>query len=179
MTNLFTKEKSFSERNRAIVLNQVVKALNYLEDMKMVHRDLKPDNIMYSSTTNETNWDSIQIKLIDFGFAKTSDNDLQDFLGTPYFIAPEIIKKEKYGTKCDVWSLGVIAHLILTGKMPFEAENKNKLFEVILNAEFSREGTFSQLSQEAQEFISACLTVDPSKRASPSDLLSFPFLKQL
>lgn len=82
----------------------------------MVHRDLKPDNIMYSSASTEIDFESIQIKIIDFGFAKFSEGkNLNEFLGTPYFLAPEIVNKEKYGTKCDIWSLGVVTYLLLTG----------------------------------------------------------------
>ena len=101
-------------------------ALNYLETIKIVHRDLKPDNVMYSNPSiGPINWDTLHIKVIDFGFAKqTSSNELEEFLGTPYYIAPEITKHLTYGTKCDIWSLGVITYLLLTGEMPFEAKTK-------------------------------------------------------
>jgi len=87
---------------------------------------LKPDNIMFSNPgAKAIDWNTLHLKLIDFGFAKqTISNELEEFLGTPYYIAPEITKHQVYGTKCDIWSLGVITYLLLTGDMPFDANNK-------------------------------------------------------
>ena len=73
---MFIKEKIFNEVNRAIVVKQIVKALNYLETMKMVHRDLKPDNIMYAPPAGGLDdLSKVELKLIDFGFAKAIKSD--------------------------------------------------------------------------------------------------------
>lgn len=81
-------------------------------------------------------------------------------MGTPYFISPEIIKNENYGSKCDVWSLGVITYLLFTGEMPFKGENRESLFKVIKSGQFKKEGVYEKLSSGVREFIEKCLTVD-------------------
>lgn len=146
----------------------------------MVHRDLKPDNIMYSSGTTEVDFNKIQVKIIDFGFAKLSEGKtLDEFLGTPYFLAPEIIKKEKYGTKCDIWSLGVVIFLLLTGEMPFEGKTTEELFSKIENGTFIHDERWGVISAEGKDFVTKCLTVDQDKRPSPADLIEHDWIKQV
>lgn len=87
----------------------------------IAHRDLKPENVVYSAMTNPINFEEVVIKVIDFGFAKqtNTDTELSEFVGTNEYLAPEIISKRTYGKKCDIWSLGVIMYLLLSGKLPF------------------------------------------------------------
>jgi calcium-dependent protein kinase len=174
------KEKIYDESHRAVVINQVLKALNYLDSLNLVHRDLKPDNIMYSAPSGNLDFDKLQIKIIDFGFAKFSEGkDLNEFLGTPYFLAPEIVKKEKYGTKCDVWSMGVLTYLLLTGSMPFDAKNKDDLFKQIEEGDFNKDTKWDIISEEGKKFVSDCLIVDQDLRPSPATLLTYPWIIQL
>lgn len=72
--------------------------MNYLHTKNIVHRDLKPDNILYKPFTGDIQWDKLSIKVIDFGFAKeATEKTLDEFVGTPFYIAPEILNKQKYG----------------------------------------------------------------------------------
>jgi serine/threonine protein kinase len=95
-----------------------------------VHRDLKADNVMVVSAgdinSEDTNF-KLEIKLIDFGFAKLVEpnESLNEFLGTPYYIAPEIINKAPYSNKCDIWALGVLTYLLICGSHPFEADSRD------------------------------------------------------
>ena len=84
----------------------------------IVHRDIKPENILISP---EEEGDALNIKLTDFGFACVYDSDvgLKTVLGTPYYMAPELVKRQKYGPGVDIWALGVITHTLLTGCTPF------------------------------------------------------------
>ena len=84
-------------------------ALSYTHSMGIVHRDLKPENILLKSNDSDS-----EIKIADFGFAKqaTDDCSLSTMCGTPGYVAPEILRKEKYGTKADMWSLGVIIFIM-------------------------------------------------------------------
>jgi calcium-dependent protein kinase len=93
MTKLFENEKVYSESSRAVVIEQVLKALNYMHTNNLVHRDLKPDNIIFANNKQPIDFKTVEIKVIDFGFAKTSKSaeDLDEFLGTPLYLAPEII----------------------------------------------------------------------------------------
>ena len=95
-------------------------ALNYLNTKNIAHRDLEPNKILFKPFEGDLTHDKLQIKIIDFELAtKTSSNDAQGFVGEPFYIAPEIYKKESYGSPCDIWSLGVISYLLLTGELPF------------------------------------------------------------
>src|SRR5438105_1951482 len=101
----------------------------------------------------------MKIKLLDFGFAKAYEtnelNNLNEFVGTPYFIAPEILKKEKYGSKCDIWSLGVVTYSLISGKYPFELPERLQLFELIKKGHFEfSDPIWNQISEEAKSFIS-------------------------
>ena len=89
-------------------------AVNYLHNKNIVHRDLKPENLML---VGEDKWD---VKVIDFGLSRffSKDKKMCQRLGTPYYIAPEVLKK-KYDEKCDIWSIGIILHVLLCGAPPF------------------------------------------------------------
>lgn len=93
-------------------------AVNYLHGKKIVHRDLKPENLMLEK---ENHWD---LKVIDFGLSRifNKDKKMNQRLGTPYYVAPEVLKK-KYDEKCDIWSIGIILHIFLTGNPPFIGRN--------------------------------------------------------
>lgn len=112
--DVLVKKRSLSESIAAKIIKQVLQAINYCHTKKIVHRDLKPENLMLESD------DQWNIKVIDFGLSRTfsSDKKLCQRLGTPYYIAPEVLKK-KYDEKCDIWSIGVILHVLLCGAPPF------------------------------------------------------------
>lgn len=89
---------------------------------KLVHRDLKTENVVYAPSKNGDDFDNLELKLIDFGFANANNkNDLTDFVGTPYYVAPEVINREKYGSGCDIWSLGILAYHLICGVYPYNA----------------------------------------------------------
>mmetsp|Transcript_24774 Transcript_24774/g.21999 ORF Transcript_24774/g.21999 Transcript_24774/m.21999 type:complete len:169 (+) Transcript_24774:252-758(+) len=105
----------FTEKDAAVLVKQILSCINYCHKNKIVHRDLKPENVLL-----EQNKDFDQIKIIDFGTSLVhSENKLLDEkLGTPYYIAPEVLNK-KYNEKCDLWSIGVITYILLSGMPPF------------------------------------------------------------
>lgn len=169
MTNLFKNEgKQFSEKNRAIVTEQILRALNYMHMNNLVHRDIKSENVVYSDVTNSegklTDFSKLEVKLIDFGFSQISmkgQSKLKEFVGTPYFIAPEIINEDPYGSKCDIWSLGVLVYQSISGDFPFNGRNRNELFKRIVSGNFSfKSNIWCLVSAECRSFIRACLTLD-------------------
>ena len=109
----------FPEKDAAILLRQVIATINYMHTHNIVHRDLKPENILL-----ELNKDYMMCKLIDFGTAKIQapGEVLKERIGTPYYIAPEILSQQ-YDNKCDMWSIGVIAFVLLSGVKPFNGSN--------------------------------------------------------
>lgn len=134
--------RNFNERDAAQVTNQLLLAINYMHAQNIIHRDLKPENILLVSTDQ----DNLEIKLTDFGFACFFDKDqgLQDVLGSPLYMAPEICTEDAYDDKVDVWSIGVIAFVLLTGRPPFKGGSKDQIFEEILekNLDLSKDPAF-------------------------------------
>ena len=119
--------KRFCERDAAILIHQVLLGLNYMHKKNIVHRDIKPENILFESLDQK----NLNVKITDFGFAQFYDPEkggLTDTLGSPLYMAPEIIKKVKYDYKVDVWSLGVISYILLSGKPPFNGKTKDEIF---------------------------------------------------
>ena len=125
--NLFTyiNEHNFSitENNARRYITSITKAINYMHMYGIIHRDIKPENIIL-----EDNKDDSQVKIGDFGFAKMlrPDTLATDTVGTLCYVAPEILLGSKYGMSVDMWSLGVMTYLLLTGYMPFNINLSDK-----------------------------------------------------
>ena len=172
------KAEQFSEAITANVMKQVLLAVNYMHCHKppMAHRDLKPENILLSSS-DETDFD---VKVADFGFSEFADpkEKMNLLCGTPIYMAPEIIKKEKYDEKVDIWSIGIITFVLLTGNVPFSAnENSDKALKYqICTAEIP----FNEykISENAKDFLKKALDRNTKQRASASDLLNTKFIKE-
>jgi len=177
---LFEKivEKEFyAENDVKDIMLKLLKTVKFCHERGIVHRDIKPENILLASKDDDS-----EIMLCDFGFAKKLDEEqvteLQTACGTPGYVAPEVISRQPYGAACDVWSLGVVAYILLCGYPPFRADNKKQLFQRIRNAEFKFDQEWwSQISQEAKDFVSSMLVANPTKRATLDDLLQHPFIQ--
>lgn len=109
------------------------------------------------------------VKLIDFGFATVKGKkNLDEVVGTPYYIAPEIINSKPYSCECDMWSLGVVLYQYLTGTMPFDGESIDQCFGAIKKGKFLMP---KHLSKECQEVLASMIKVDPKKRMTPREFL--------
>lgn len=173
--NLFDqiiKQNTFEEGQAASVINQLCLALNYMHKQNIMHRDLKPENLLCEKSDDG----KIVIKLTDFGFATYFDPDKPQTLslGSPLYMAPELCQERRYDKKVDVWSTGVITFALLTGQAPFPGQNKTEIYNAVINTEpdYSKVGA---ASQEAQDFIRACLQKDASARPSFEELLQLPW----
>lgn len=166
----------FTEAEARDVVVTLLKAIRYCHGNGVVHRDLKPENILLT-----TRGDDAIIKLADFGFAHTftmGESHLTTCLGTPGYVAPEIITKQKYGPAVDIWSMGVIFYILLCGYPPFLADTRAALFRSIIRGRYEfHEDAWGEVSTEAKDFISKMLVVDPKKRATPLFLLQHPWIK--
>ncbi len=139
----------------------------------IVHRDLKPENILL-----ETNKEFDQIKIIDFGTSLVvkEGEKLDEKLGTPYYIAPEVLNKN-YGAKCDIWSIGVITYIILSGIPPFNGASDQEIMKKVKLGKFNfNDPSWKQISDQCKDFISALLTLDQNTRPSAEAALKHPFL---
>lgn len=170
------ERKFFSEEEASKLMRQVLSCINYCHMNHIVHRDLKPENILL-----EKNKEMDQIKIIDFGTSLLFDEDndkLREKIGTPYYIAPEVLSK-KYGTKCDIWSCGVITYIILCGVPPFNGETDKEILKRVKAGEIKfSHPVWKKISMNAKEFIQSLLTPDPKKRPSAAQALKHPWIRQ-
>ena len=123
-------EGKLTDENALNLLIQVLETLYYLHDeMNICHRDIKPENFLVEILDNG----EPSLKLIDFGFACEIKDNLKDYLGTPTYTAPEIIKREFYNEKVDIWSTGILFFNMLTGCQPYNSNDYIPLDEQVLN----------------------------------------------
>ena len=158
-------EGKLSDENALNLLIQVLETLYYLhEEMNICHRDIKPENFLVEILDNgETN-----LKLIDFGFACEIKDNLRDYLGTPTYTAPEIIKRENYNEKVDIWSTGILFFNMLTGCQPYNSNDYIPLDEQVLNKSIP----FSKIENDKlKQLCKKLLVKDPIKRLSAKQSL--------
>ena len=134
---------------------EVVCALSYLHSKQLAYRDIKPENILLTSTGH--------IKLTDFGFLKEVVDRTYTLCGTPEYLAPEIINREGHNGQCDWWALGVLLYEMLVGRPPFQAPSPFDLYEQILTAEVQFPVT---LTRDTRAFIEILLVKDQHRRAT-------------
>ncbi|EFN64027.1 Myosin light chain kinase, smooth muscle [Camponotus floridanus] len=166
---------TLTERDSILFMRQICQGVEYMHKNKIVHLDLKPENIMCRTRTSH------QIKLIDFGLAQTlkSDTPIRVLFGTPEFIPPEIISYEPIGTESDMWSVGVICYVLLTGLSPFMGDNDAETFANITRADYDLEDeAFDAISNNAKDFISGLLIKRKELRMSATQCLEHPWLAQ-
>lgn len=119
---------SYTEKDAADLIRQVLEAVDYMHEQGVVHRDLKPENLLYYSQEDDS-----KIMISDFGLSKMEDSGIMaTACGTPGYVAPEVLAQKPYGKAVDVWSIGVISYILLCGYPPFYDENDANLFAQIL-----------------------------------------------
>ena len=114
----------FTENASATIIRQILSAVSYLHSKKIAHRDIKPENILFESN------DALNVKLLDFGNSRQmGENDaMHGVYGTAFYVAPEVNKGD-YDEKCDVWSIGVILYMLLSGNPPFNGNSDIQILE--------------------------------------------------
>ena len=152
-------------------------ALNFMHGKNIMHRDIKPENIMCEDSSDLSH-DEIFIKITDFGFAIKYDPMLKETLslGSPLYMAPELTLRSTYNEKVDIWAVGIVTHLLLMGRPPFNNRNKvpGKAKESVFKEIQETEPNFDELtniSVEGREFLRAALTKAPNKRPTAGELL--------
>ncbi|NXW68987.1 DAPK3 kinase, partial [Hirundo rustica] len=173
--DFLAQKESLSEEEATRFIKQILDGVNYLHSKKIAHFDLKPENIMLL----DKNIPIPHIKLIDFGLAhKIEDGvDFKNIFGTPEFVAPEIVNYEPLGLAADMWSIGVITYILLSGASPFLGETKQETLANItaVNYDFDEE-FFSNTSDLAKDFIRKLLVKDTRKRLTIQEALSHPWI---
>lgn len=165
---------NFTETQAARYMLQMVSAIVYLHSKKIMHRDLKPENMMFETSDVDS-----ELKLIDFGSSKHFVEGLptKERLGSAYYIAPEVLHGN-YDEKCDIWSLGVILHILLSGYPPFAGNSEQDIFSKIHSIEpnFSLKG-WQKISKEAIFLIKSMLNKDPKMRPTAAEVFQSPWLQ--
>jgi calcium-dependent protein kinase len=153
-----------SEKETAVLIKQILICVNYLHQMNIIHRDLKPENFLLEGSK-----DFNEIKMIDFWLACKHDSPkvmLDQMIGSSYYIAPEVLAK-RYNNKCDLWSVGVITYIALSGVPPFNgSSDKDIIASIRVGKPGFSEPVWKSISDAAKEFIKKLLTVDPEQRPS-------------
>lgn len=157
------KDYHFSERRTCELVSMMLSALRFLHDRGIVHRDIKLDNFLL-----ETKDPGSKIKMIDFGFSAhfKPREILHRDVGTPYYVAPEVLEKA-YDCKCDIWSIGVVTYMLLTGQPPFPGNDDYEIFQNVRFAKIDYSSPYLRpYTIEVKEFIHGCLQRDVKKRFS-------------
>uniref|UniRef100_A0A3P9JQM4 Myosin light chain kinase, smooth muscle n=1 Tax=Oryzias latipes TaxID=8090 RepID=A0A3P9JQM4_ORYLA len=154
-------------------MQQILEGVAYIHQQKIVHLDLKPENIVCVDTNGHS------IKIIDFGLASKIDDKtpLKVMHGTPEFVAPEVINYEPVHLATDMWSVGVICYILLSGESPFQGESDAETLALVTSAQWEfDEESFSDITEEAKHFISSLLVKVPRRRMSCEEALAHPWI---
>lgn len=175
--DIIAEAGSFSERQAAQVTRDVIKGVQYLHMLAIVHRDIKPENVLCVTK----DW-PLRVKLADFGLADYSvDGEInekqQTMIGTPGYVAPEVVKKEKYGPPVDMWAVGVLLYIMLSGKMPFYGRDDAACLRMIASGKYAMpDREWATISPEAKSLVKALLQLNPDKRLTANGALHHPWL---
>ena len=165
---------NFSENDARILLRPILLTLQFMSNLGCVHRDIKPENILVDNRSEI--W---PVKLTDFGLSAITQPDalLYETMGTPLFVAPEILKGHGYDCACDMWSLGVVLYLVLCGYPPFPYDSPKQLISSIINAKYTfPENEWQHVSDNVKDMLRKMIELDPKKRLTPTSALAHPWI---
>ncbi|KAJ8265130.1 hypothetical protein COCON_G00142290 [Conger conger] len=173
-------DQAFTEREASDIMKSIGEAIQYLHSINIAHRDVKPENLLYTSKRPNA-----ILKLTDFGFAKemTTHNSLATPCYTPYYVAPEVLGPEKYDKSCDMWSLGVIMYILLCGYPPFYSNHGLAISPGMKKRirmgqyEFPNP-EWSDVSEEAKQLIRHLLKTEPTQRMTITEFTNHPWINQ-
>uniref|UniRef100_A0A8C2XBZ8 Si:ch211-27e6.1 n=1 Tax=Cyclopterus lumpus TaxID=8103 RepID=A0A8C2XBZ8_CYCLU len=164
----------FTERDAARALRMVLAGLGHLHDLGIAHRDLKPENLLYYHPGADS-----RLLVTDFGLATFADGTwcLTTTCGTPEYMAPEVLLRKPYSCAVDMWALGVVAYVVLSGSMPFEDDSRTRLYRSIVRGKFGFRGDpWPSVSNLAKDFVQRLLPLDPGARLTAAQAIRHPWV---
>ncbi|XP_071723229.1 phosphoenolpyruvate carboxylase kinase 2 [Rutidosis leptorrhynchoides] len=166
------RQKSLTETSAANYMKQILTAMAHFHGFGIVHRDIKPDNVLLD--------ESNRVKLADFGSAEwlsEGRGTAAGVVGTPYYVAPEVVMGREYNEKVDVWSAGVVLYTLLAGIPPFYGETVTEIFESVLrgNLRFPTK-FFRNVSSQAKDLLRKMICRDVNRRLSAEQALRHPWI---
>ncbi|XP_078448303.1 calcium-dependent protein kinase 18-like [Wolffia australiana] len=172
---LTKKDSCYAEKDAAIIVRQMLKVVAECHLRGLVHRDMKPENFLFKSKSENS-----LLKATDFGLSDfiVPGRKFPDIVGSAYYIAPEVLK-QRSGPESDVWSVGVITYILLSGRRPFWAKTKEGVFKEILRRkpDFRRK-PWQNISDSAKDFVGKLLVKDPRARLTAAQALSHPWVRE-
>eukprot|EP01080_Neovahlkampfia_damariscottae_P005877 gene5877-9705_t len=170
LTDLIFKKKTFDEVEISKISYQILKALKYLHENEIIHRDIKSDNILLNSKG--------ELKLCDFGFSCKFNNIEEKYLcGSPYWMSPELCAGKQFNEKVDIWALGITLLELTDGEPPYMELSTNAILKHVSKNPPPTLKNPCAWSDEFIDFLDGCLKFDPSERKSANELLNHPFVK--
>ena len=165
------------EERATIIMNKICEAVFYFQSyFGVIHRDLKPENVLLTSSSDDSD-----IRILDFGLSKisTPNEKCTEPYGTLTYCAPEIILDEPYNKEVDMWSIGVMTYLMISGRLPFNGEDENKIArEIAFNEPDFNAECWKKVSKECISFIKQLLEKNAKKRMVIGDALKHPWFKK-
>uniref|UniRef100_M3Z2H4 Myosin light chain kinase 2, skeletal/cardiac muscle n=2 Tax=Mustela putorius furo TaxID=9669 RepID=M3Z2H4_MUSPF len=165
-----------TEVDTMVFVRQICDGILFMHKMRVLHLDLKPENILCVNTTGHL------VKIIDFGLARryNPNEKLKVNFGTPEFLSPEVVNYDQISDKTDMWSMGVITYMLLSGLSPFLGDDDTETLNNVLSANwYFDEETFEAVSDEAKDFVSNLIVKDQRARMSAAQCLAHPWLNNL
>ncbi|KAK9283848.1 hypothetical protein L1049_012102 [Liquidambar formosana] len=167
-------QERYSEAGAAAVVRQIASGLQALHQANIVHRDLKPENCLFLNTSEDS-----PLKIMDFGLSSVEEftDPVVGLFGSIDYVSPEALSQGRISSASDMWSLGVILYILLSGYPPFIAQSNRQKQQMIIAGDFSfYEKTWKKITPSAKQLISSLLTVDPHKRMTAQELLNHPWV---
>ncbi|KAG7244685.1 hypothetical protein INR49_029704 [Caranx melampygus] len=170
----------YSERDTSNVMRQVLEAVAYLHSLKIVHRNLKLENLVYFNRLKHS-----KIVISDFQLAKLENGLIKDPCGTPEYLAPEVVGRQRYGRPVDCWAIGVIMYILLSGNPPFyddadedDSDNRDKnLFLKILSGDYEFDSPYwDDISDSAKNLVASLMEVDQDQRLTSQEAIAHEWI---